>query len=273
MRIPLFTVMLSVLAVGTAAWADDNQVSTDKTQSIDQSSSYNSQSPGQIGLDSNKSSDQVDNGYSYDTSSQSPGTSDDTNLATTAEASEVTRGYLTNEKVGFKPQVGVMAFTDQLGNSQGRAAYGFTLESNIASMIGMEGSKYYVGPETGFIYSHFGEPGSNFFGTNSDNSIGAAGANVFLIPADLKIGYNVTDRFRLAAHGGGNVLYRSVASAFNAGPSSGQAGSVWRIYPNGGGDVEYAFAPNVALMARPDVTVTPGSTLFTGTLALNIALG
>jgi len=257
MRIPFVTVMLSTLALGTVAWADDTQVTTHQesgqipsyqshnTGQVSSDLGNHSQSPGQISSDMNNQDHQspgqvsttpgmssnVDREYTYDASSQSPGTSDDTNLATTAEASDVTRGYLNKEMIGLKPQVGVMAFTDQLGNSQGRAAYGFTLESNIASMIGMSGSQFYIGPETGFIYSHFGDPGSNFFGSNSDTSIGAAGANVFIIPADLKVAYNVTDRFRVGAHGGGNVLYRSIGNAFNAGPSSSNSGSVWKFIP------------------------------------------
>jgi len=272
MRIPIVTVMLSTLMLGTAAWANDDQasgqVSTDSQ--FDQSS-------GQVSADQDlgQAPGTTDLGQASGTSDmgQAPGTSDDASLATTAESSEVTRGYLNKEVVGVKPQLGVMAFTDQFGNTQGRAAYGFTLESNMAAAVGLGGSPFYVGPQTGFIFSHFGDPGSNLFGADSSSNIGAAGANVFLIPANLKVGYNVTERFRVAAHGGGNVLYRSVASAFNTGDSSALPGSVWRIYPNVGGDVEYALGQHVALMARPDVTLTPGDTLFTGTLALNLALG
>lgn len=252
MRLPIVTIMLSTLALGTAAWANDDQAS------------------GQVSSD--YLSEQGTTGQSLD-ESQAPGTAEDTNLATTAEASEVTRGYLDKESIGIKPQVGVMSYTDQFNNVQGRAAYGFTLEGNIARAVGLGGTPFYIGPQTGFIFSHFGNPGANFFGSNSGNPVGNGGANVFIIPTDLKIGYNVTERLRLAVHGGGNVLYRSVADAFNTGPSSAQSGSVWRWYPNAGGDVEYAVGQNIAIMARPDVTVTPGNSLFTGTLAMAIALG
>jgi hypothetical protein len=247
MRIPIVTIMLSTLALGTAAWANDDQASGE--------------------VSSDYLSEQSLEG------TQAPGTAEETNLATTAEASEVTRGYLDKEVVGIKPQVGVMSYTDQFNNVQGRAAYGFTLEGNLAQAVGLGGTPFYVGPQTGFIFSHFGNPGANFFGSNTGNQVGAGGANVFIIPTDLKLGYNVTERLRLAVHGGGNVLYRSFADAFNTGPSSSQSGSVWRWYPNAGGDVEYAVGQNVAIMARPDVTVTPGNTLFTGTLAMAIALG
>jgi hypothetical protein len=166
-----------------------------------------------------------------------------------------------------------MSFTDQLGNTQGRGAYGLTLESNLARTVGLSGTPFYAGVVTGFIFSHLGDPGSNVFGADSDTPVGAGGANAFLIPANLKVGYNVTDRLRLAAHGGGNVVYRSVASSMFLGDSSAQSGSVWRLFPNIGGDVEYALGNNVAIMARPDWTLTPGDALFTGTLALNLAIG
>jgi len=194
-------------------------------------------------------------------------------MTTTAQSSDVTRGYLSNEFVGIKPQVGVVAFTDQFGNTQGRGAYGLTAEANIANMVGLKGTNLYTGVVTGFIYSHLGDPGSSFFGSGSDNPVGNAGANMFFIPANAKVGYNLTDQLRVAAHGGGNVIYRSIGSSMALGPSSGTSGSVWRIFPNVGGDVEYAFAPNVAVMLRPDWTLTTGNTMFTGTVALNLALG
>jgi hypothetical protein len=260
MRISILSLMLSTVVLGTAAWAQDYQASENVSSEYDSTS---------VPQSAGETSDQTTTDQN---SFQAPGTTDDTSLATTAESSEVTRGYLSNELVGVKPQVGVIAFTDQLGNSQGRAAYGFTLESNIAGMVGLDKS-IYMGPQTGFIFSHLGEPSSNLFGADSDTPVGAAGSNMFFIPANLKVGYNVTDRFRVGAHGGGNVVYRSVASAMNLGDSSAQDGSVWRIFPNVGGDVEYAVGPNLAVMARPDVTLTPGDTIFTGTVALNLALG
>jgi len=236
MRKPIITLMLSALVASTAVWADD-QIT------------YHEQD------------------------TQSPGTTADPSMTTSAESSEITRGYLANEFVGIKPQVGVVAFTDQFGNTQGRGALGLTAESNIANMVGLKGTNLYTGVVTGFIFSHLGDPGSNLFGSNSDTPVGNGGANMFFIPANAKVGYNLTDQLRVAAHGGGNVIYRSIGTSMSLGTSSNTTGSVWRIFPNVGGDVEYAVGQNVAVMLRPDWTLTPGDTMFTGTVALNIAMG
>ncbi|MCM2278442.1 MAG: hypothetical protein NDJ89_10240 [Oligoflexia bacterium] len=197
----------------------------------------------------------------------------DEGAATTAEAEEVTRGYLRNEAFGIKPQVGVLAFKDSTGDSTGRMAEGFSLEWNATRAFGMD-QKVYLGPSTGLIFSHLGSATSNFVGTDPDRAVGNAGANLIIIPANLKVGYNISDRYRISAHGGGNMTYRSVANSMRLGAttSSGDA-DVWRMYPNVGGDVEIAFSRNALLLLRPDLTITPGDDFFTGTVGLGITLG
>ncbi len=202
-----------------------------------------------------------------------PGMSDDTNLSSTAGASEVTRGYLANETVGIKPQLGLMVFTDQNGNSTSRAMGGFTVDGNIATMIDKNWNNIFIGPSSGFLFSHLGQTGSNFVGTSADiTGMGDPGSNIFLIPANLKLGYNITDNLRVAGHGGGNVTYRSVANSLNLGASSSLPGSVWRIFPNVGGDLELGLGKHAALMLRPDWTLTPGDSIFTGTIAFNFPI-
>ena len=199
----------------------------------------------------------------------------DDNLGTTTRSSgDMTRGMLKNEVVGIKPQVGVMVFTDPIvGNNTSRAVYGFTTDVNFAPAIGSEMSNWFVGPSTGLIFSHLGAPGSNILGTNSNSGFGGS-SNFFYIPANLKLGYNFTDAFRLGLHGGGNITYRSVANSLFLGASnSAGTDSTWNIFPNVGADAEFGLGQNVSLMARPDFTITPGNSIFTGTLALGIPLG
>ncbi|MCM2323464.1 MAG: hypothetical protein NDJ90_09405 [Oligoflexia bacterium] len=198
---------------------------------------------------------------------------EDETAATTAEAREVTRGYLKNEAFGVKPQVGVIAFKDATGDSTGRLAEGINLEWNTTRLFGMD-QKFYMGPVTGMIFSHLGSASSNFVGTDPDRRASDAGANLLIIPANLKVGYNLSDRYRISVHGGGNLTYRSVANSMRLG-SKTSAGNddVWRIYPNVGGDVEIAFSRNALLLLRPDLTITPGDEIFTGTVGVGISLG
>jgi hypothetical protein len=192
--------------------------------------------------------------------------------ATNAE--NMDRGALSAEAFSIKPEVGVMRYSNTTdGSSSTRGAAGLDIEFNLARFMSA-GSPLYTGIQTGVVYSHMGSAGAGFFGTNSGISSTDPGANMLLIPANLKVGWNATDRMRISGHGGGNLIYRSVANAADfGGNNSGGANSVWRIFPTVGGDLDLGLAPGVSLMLRPDVTLTPGSTLFTGTLGLGISLG
>jgi hypothetical protein len=181
-------------------------------------------------------------------------------------------GYLTNEKVGIRPQVGTLVFDDVNGDSAARAAYGLTVDVNLASAINENLMHWYLGPSTGAIYSHLGSPGAGFFGTDQGSGL-SGGANLLLIPANLKVGYNFNDYFRVAAHGGGNVVYRSIANSMFLSTSSVGGGSDWTIFPNVGADVEVGLGRNLALTLRPDVTITPENDILAATLALAIPIG
>src|SRR5436309_163939 len=76
----------------------------------------------------------------------------DTGQTTEAEAREVTKGYLNNELVSVKPQVGALVFNDQLGNTTSRIAGGLTVDANLASFINKDWGMLYLGPSTGLIY-------------------------------------------------------------------------------------------------------------------------
>lgn len=200
---------------------------------------------------------------------------EDTTAVTVVESEEVTRGYLERETVGMKPQAGVLVFEDALGNDSSRFALGFTLDWNAANAISRNLENWFIGPSTGFIYSHLGSPGSNFFGADSETpGAGPAGSNFFYVPVNLKAGYTFNNNFRVALHGGGNITYRSVANSLNLGAdTSVGTGTDTTIYPNVGADFEFGLGKNSALMIRPDLTITPGDEIFTGTAAVAIAIG
>ncbi len=297
MRRIMMTLALSAALFGTAAYAQDNSYGGD-----DQSAGQTSDQQGDMaGEESSMTEDQAaategDAGMSeeqtmaeseevYEPAQQGgeageAGMAADQTGTTTREAGDVTKGALEREIVGIKPQVGALVFTDTQGGNETstRAAYGLTVDMNAFSTFAPDNDmlrNWYLGPSTGFIYSHLGAGNSDFFGFNAEGSSGSAGANFFYVPLNLKLGYTVAENYRLAVHGGGNVVYRSVANSMNLSDdlSDQLPGSDTSIYPNVGADLEVGLGSTAALMLRPDVTITPGDDIFTGTLALNIPLG
>lgn len=270
-RIKTLTLLLSATLVGgTAAWAHDDNSHSQESGMVGEESSDSSmygeeQSGDEAGMQGDES------GMSGDEA----GMSGEESGMTTAGAEEVTRGTLRSEAVGFKPQVGVLVFDDPQnnGDTTSRAAYGFTLDMNAMRFINENLANWYLGPSTGLIYSHLGSSGANFFGADSPTGAPNAGANFFQIPLNLKAGYTFGDSFRLAVHGGGNIVYRSIGQSLALGDNAGATDSDWNIFPNVGADIEFGLGQNIALTLRPDVTLTPGDELYTGTLALAIPIG
>jgi hypothetical protein len=200
--------------------------------------------------------------------------SDSTTGQSTTEVQPERSGLLGNEKLAVIPQVGFMSYSDFQGNTVGRAAYGATIDVNIP--VPTPSGAWSTAFETGIFASHMGPATSNFFGSNPNTTLAsnnAAGANMLLFPVDLKVGYVINDMFDIGAHGGLNFTYRSVGNATYFGSSTNTTSSVWRPYPNVGGDVQIQFLKNMAFILRPDVTITPGNDLFTGTIGLNFFLG
>jgi hypothetical protein len=195
---------------------------------------------------------------------------DEAGISETTTA-DVQGGYLKNEGFSLKPHAGVVVFSDPIEDDTTRGVVGLQLAWNLARAFEYS-TPLYFGVETGGFFSHLGSPGSNFFGSD-DNGLGGGGANMVLIPANLKVGIAPVDSVRLSAHGGGNVLYRSVATAINAGTDLGAGEDIWRIYPNVGGEIEFSLGRNAALSLRPDWTITPGDDFFVGTLGLGLAIG
>lgn len=195
----------------------------------------------------------------------------DTGMSSEASSRDTENGDLDRTVVHFQPQAGVI---DVLGAQGLRAAIGLTTDFNLASMINRDAGKFFFGPATGVIFSHFGNPNSNLFGTDA-NTGGSEGSNVLLIPANLKVGFAAGNAMRFAVRGGGNITYRSVGNSVNFGASSAALGanSGWRIFPNVGADLEVGISKNVSLMLRPDYTFTPGDDFITATLGLGLNLG
>ncbi len=201
---------------------------------------------------------------------------EDESIAATTERTEkeVTRGYLANEVVGIKPQAGLVVFNNTAGDSDSRAAMGLIVEMDAVNTF-YKGNKrlkhWYVGPSTGLLFSHLGNPSSNFFGTDpSGRQSVQGGSNFLIVPMNLKVGYLWPDsNLRFSMRAGGNFTYRSVANAMNFGnKTSNGTDSVWRMYPNIGADIEVG-----RLVIRPDLTLTPEDELFSGTIGYNFALG
>jgi hypothetical protein len=256
MRRTIMTIVLSgALVGGWTALANDQYIESDQPGSVSES--------------------QEDSGMNMGVDTQQPGQVGDETGVTVRGAKEVTRGFLRDESIAVRPQVGMMVFNDTLNNNEttSRAAYGFTLDMNAMQYIDKDMADWYIGPTTGLIFSHLGAPDSNFFGTDGRTGAPAASSNFFYIPLNLKAGYNVTDDVRVALHGGGNWTYRSVATQLDTESDRGNFGSDWTLYPNVGADFDFSLGRDIALTIRPDLTITPGDEFFTGTLALAIPIG
>ncbi len=181
------------------------------------------------------------------------------------------KGPLRDEVFGLKPQVGVMLFkpieNGVRRDMESRGMAGISLELNITRLATDEWRLWYGGVSTGLLGSHIGQPGSGFLGGGDQTGSG----NLLIVPFDLKIGYNVSDAFRVSMRGGANFIYRSVGNQFALGDQGNSKGSDWTPYPNFGVDFEYG--KEIAFMFRPDFTITPGDEIITGTVAVSIPLG
>lgn len=198
---------------------------------------------------------------------------DDTTVGTSSTQETTTRpGALKDEVASIRPEVAILALHDSVGQSTTRGAIGLHYDFNMSNLVSSMSERLYFGPSFGGLYSHIGSQGSNFIASNSSNNDGNGGANLVEIPLELKLGYNVMDNMRISAHGGGTLLYRSIANAVQIDNTSSSA-SNWKIYPAVGGDLEVALGGRVTLDFRPDVTLTPVNTLFTGALGFGVALG
>ena len=197
-------------------------------------------------------------------------------MGTSSAASEeaLMDGNLKESRISVQPSVGVLSYRDEQDNATARASYGFTLDSNLLKVMDPTPTRFFFGPATGLIFSHMGSATADFFGSSVDNGR-TNGANLVLIPANLKIGYNLRDNFRLSARAGGNITYRSVGDSVAWGDSSQELGSGggWKMFPNVGMDLEWGVGKNTTVLIRPDYTITPGTDFFSGSIGLGINMG
>ncbi|NDF15067.1 hypothetical protein EB061_07055 [bacterium] len=171
---------------------------------------------------------------------------------------------LKEQRWGLSAQLGNLTYTDNSGSATSRMTLGVGFDWNASKTLRPDApSNEYVGVSSGFLYSHPGATDANYLGASS--TVGGD-SNLFLIPIDLKLGYDFTDSFRLSVRGGGNLIYRSNASVSNMGAGSSGVSDLWKIYPNVGMDADIQLSSNFALTIRPDITLTPGNDLYVATL-------
>jgi len=193
-----------------------------------------------------------------------------TGVSTSDKPTGIYAQSLRDEVLGISPQVGVIGYADLGGQYTSRMAEGINLNFNLIPLVAPDAKDYYAGISTGAYFAHLGSHSSNLFGANADNGdFTSSGANLAVIPVDVKVGYNLEDNLRLSVHGGGNLTYRSVASSADFGTAtSGNDQEAWRIFPNGGVDVEWTLAKDITLTARPDFTGTTGRVLYMTTVGI-----
>ena len=170
---------------------------------------------------------------------------------------------------GLTPQIGFFSYTDRSDNYTSRMAIGLGYDINFAPALWEKSNLFFTGIKTGFLYTHVGSDSANLFGNNGADA-SQQGANVLTIPIDLKVGYNLSDSFRLSFCTGGNLIYRSIAKSMDLGPGSDSSDELWKIYPNAGLNAELQVNKNLSLGAHPDMTFTPGRNIFVATIGATI---
>jgi hypothetical protein len=179
--------------------------------------------------------------------------------ASAQQSMQSAEAFLKEGSLDVRPQLGFMNFDDSTGTGYTELAVGVTGSFNAIKTFNplrLDPNKIYIGPESGLIYSH----------------LSLTSSSVFILPLNLKLGYLITDRIRVGGHGGANLIYRSTSSAMQLSDQPQSNSASLDLYPNIGADVDVAITGNIALSLRPDWTLTPGSNIFSTTLALIIPL-
>ena len=188
----------------------------------------------------------------------------------TVEQTEVTKG-LYDQVLRVTPRVGVLGYGDANRNYTSRNLLGLTVDIGMSNLMEMPQS-WKMGLEGGFLYSHTGSPGSNFFGSNADVST-TAGSNSFLVPVHLAVGYKPTDKTLVALNLGTSLLYRSIGSSMAIGRSGDtDNGSVFEALPSVGLNFGWEASRNIGFSVRGDYIPVPAQDLFTATVGATIGL-
>ncbi len=180
--------------------------------------------------------------------------------AVVSEGQEYRERSLKDQKWGFTPQLGALVYEDRTGAATSRATVGAAFDYNLTdAILGDDPMGNYIGISLSGLYAHPGPNNANFFGSSSG---AGGGSNLLQFPLDVKIGGYLTDDVRFTVRGGGNLIYRSDASSINLGAGSDSTASLWKVYPNVGLEGEFKVSEHISIMARPDLTITPGKNLF-----------
>ena len=184
--------------------------------------------------------------------------------------SEVTKGVF-QSPLTISGNLGMIGFQDGSNQYTSRDLAGVTLAYKIPeSLVHFPGIN--LGAETGFLYSHIGAVGSDFFGKNSTETTGT-GSNSFLLPLNVIAGINVTDRVQVAGHVGTDLIYRSVSNTITLGRGSDSStGSSGEFFPAVGINAGWAVSKSMALTLRTDYIFTPATDIFTASLGATFPL-
>jgi hypothetical protein len=188
--------------------------------------------------------------------------------STVSEAQVEGASGFQNEVFGFRPQVGLTT-RNNFGDTSAKALGGLLMDVNFFRLPPSDQGRPYVGLVFGALYSHLGNPGSDFIGLGGAG--GDSGTNFLQLPVNIKAGYTFSDVFRLTVHGGLNVLYShtNLSAVF---PAVAGSSTTWNGFGNIGMDFEFGVARSLAVLLRPDWTFASGDTFLTVTFGLNFPI-
>ena len=173
----------------------------------------------------------------------------------------IVSGSIFDEHVGVKPQFGILSLRNASGDRSSHIMGGVGVDLDVLSWYAPVLEDLYAGISTGFFYSRI------------DQAAGAPVSGLFLIPVDLKAGLNLSGKTRASFHAGFNLLYRWAADAVPLGNRAGEQGGSLNLYPNLGLDLERNLSKNVSLLIRPDITLSPESSIYGLAVGIGFTLG
>jgi hypothetical protein len=172
--------------------------------------------------------------------------------ASMASSDEFSSSYLNREMLGLRPAIAFTEFSDFNNHRSLRFGVGMTIDYNAAQMLGLNPYRTTLGIQSGILLHHVGDTDSSLFGAGTPSvNRGQAGANLAMMPLNLRYGTAVMDELRISIHAGANAFYRNVLSSVRLTDNE----KTWTLLPNVGADFEFSLSRSVALNVRPDWTV------------------
>jgi len=169
-------------------------------------------------------------------------------------------------------RVGAFSYIDSIYTRTDRFLGGVQLDWMPAFSIA-PATGVFLGLQTGVFSSHTGAVGPGFLGHNRGNNIGV-NSNVFLVPLNLVIHYQITGHLMAALNVGANAVYRTVSNQVILGHASDfSTGGSTEFLPDIGLTLGIALSPTFGLSIRADYLQTPNHNgLYTTTLGATIPL-